>query len=262
MEYCREQIRTDCEELLSRFQQTESVRFEIFSTMWKEMNFSEIFLGTIEGHETRLFSREILATACTFFLPPFTFQIRTGALYLLYGLYNSQLAQPREKIRFALKHWNDVKKFEQEAANAQHFDAVYILRKLISVKAMQFTAMPKPLAFLASKKGSRTICEDFVAQTERPYELVSGDMLEELNNVHLHYEKLKASAIDNFNEPGSSLNLIQKDLVPRLRSSLLSFQNWQKQKCSRRAELLASIKSKSYGQTVEASKARRHRQVE
>lgn len=281
MEFCKEEIKTDCEELLSTFQQTESVRFEIFSKIWKEMKFSEIFLGTIEGKETRAFSREILATACTFFLPPFTFQIRTGALYLLYGLYNSQLAQPREKIRFALKHWDDVKKFEQDAANAQHFDAVYILRKLLSEKAIQFTAMPRPLAFMAKKKNIREmrVCEDFVDRGGRIQELVTVDMLEELTNVHSHYEKLKTDVIDGANEPGSSVNLVQQNLVPRLQNSMMSFLRWKDiredkievvsgegpstdQECSRRAELLASIKSKSYGQAVEASKGRRHRQVE
>lgn len=280
MEYCIEEIKTDCEELLSTFQQTESVRFETFSKIWKEMRFSEIFLGTIEGKETRAFSREILAIACTFFLPPFTFQIRTGALYLLYGLYNSQLAQPPEKIRLSLKHWDDLKKFEQDAANAQHFDAVYILRKLISEKAIKFTAMPRPLAFRAKKKNGREmVCEDFVDRGGRIQELVSTDMLEELTNVHSHYEKLKTDVVVGANEPGSSVALVQQNLVPRLHNAVTAFVRWKDiredkvesvseegpptdQECSRRAQLLASIKSKSYGQTVEASKGRRHRQVE
>lgn len=36
-------VQLDCEELLSRFQKTESVRFETFSRIWREMKFSEIF---------------------------------------------------------------------------------------------------------------------------------------------------------------------------------------------------------------------------
>lgn len=39
----QKQVKLDCEELLSRFQKTESVRFETFSTLWREMKFSEIF---------------------------------------------------------------------------------------------------------------------------------------------------------------------------------------------------------------------------
>lgn len=37
------QVKSDCEELLDRFQQTDSVRFEVFSQIWKEMKFSQIF---------------------------------------------------------------------------------------------------------------------------------------------------------------------------------------------------------------------------
>lgn len=37
------QVKLDCEELLSRFQKTGSVRFENFAEIWREMKFSEIF---------------------------------------------------------------------------------------------------------------------------------------------------------------------------------------------------------------------------
>ncbi len=35
-----------------------------------------------------------------------------------------------------------MKKFEKDAVDAQHLDAVYILRRLMSQKAFYFTAMP------------------------------------------------------------------------------------------------------------------------
>lgn len=43
MEFCVKEVKSDCEELLSRFQRTESVRFETFTEIWREMKFSEIF---------------------------------------------------------------------------------------------------------------------------------------------------------------------------------------------------------------------------
>ncbi|CAG03753.1 unnamed protein product, partial [Tetraodon nigroviridis] len=36
-------VKSDCEELLSRFQRTKSVRFETFSEIWREMKFYQIF---------------------------------------------------------------------------------------------------------------------------------------------------------------------------------------------------------------------------
>ncbi|XP_038556374.1 snRNA-activating protein complex subunit 1-like [Micropterus salmoides] len=280
MDHCRKQVKSDCEELLSRFQRTESVRFEIFSKIWREMRFSQIFYGTVK-HEKRAFSRLVLDTACSFLLPPFSFQIRVGGLYLLHSLYQCQTASPPEQIRLALKDWEDVKKFEKDAVDAQHLDVVYVLQQLMFRKAFHFTAMPTLLSFQKKRKVERTaLCEEFMERASRPQELINIERLEELSNIHELYEKLKAS-VSSTSEPAvSSVNLLRNELVPQLRSSVVDFYNWQQKKdgkvededddegassqqeSSRRAELLASIKSKAYGEAAEASKSRRHRQVE
>lgn len=62
-------------------------------------------------------AKEALALAWRYFLPPYTIQIRTGILYLLYGLYNTQLC---------LKDWDEILKFQQDLINVQHFEAAYI----------------------------------------------------------------------------------------------------------------------------------------
>jgi snRNA-activating protein complex subunit 1 len=54
--------------------------------------------GKMRNLEKNMFTKEALALAWRYFLPPYTFQIRVGALYLLYGLYNSQLCQPKQKV--------------------------------------------------------------------------------------------------------------------------------------------------------------------
>lgn len=36
-------LQTDCEALLSRFQETDSVRFEDFTELWRNMKFGTIF---------------------------------------------------------------------------------------------------------------------------------------------------------------------------------------------------------------------------
>ncbi|XP_039993092.1 snRNA-activating protein complex subunit 1b [Xiphias gladius] len=284
MDFCRKQVKLDCEELLSRFQRTESVRFEVFSKIWREMNFSHIFYGTVK-REKRAFGRLALDTACGFFLPPFSFQIRVGGLYLLYGLYQAQTASPSEQIRLALKDWDDVKKFEKDAVDAQHLDVVYVLRRLMFLKAFHFTAMPTLLAYKKKRKVERSaLCEEFMERASRPQELINIELLEELSNVQEIYEKLKASVSPTTEGADSSLNLIRKDLVPQLRGAVVDFYKWQQRKegqdegeaegedsgegtssqqeCYRRAERLASIKSKAYGQAAEAAKSRRHRQVE
>ncbi|XP_042292702.1 snRNA-activating protein complex subunit 1b [Thunnus maccoyii] len=280
MDFCRKQVKSDCEELLSRFQTTESVRFQQFSDIWREMKFEHIFYGTMK-HEKRTFSRLVLDTAYRYFLPPFSFQIRVGGLYLLYSLFHCQTASPSEQIRLSLKDWEDVKKFEKDAVNAQHFDVTFILRQMMFHKAFHFTAMPTLLAFKKKRKieGS-PLCEEFMERTSRPQELINTELLEELSNVHDLYEKMKVSVASSSEQAPSSVNLIRKDLVPQLRGTVVDFYKWQQKKdetdddedsgegtssqqeCSRRAELVASIKSKAYGNAAEASKSRRHRQVE
>ena len=71
--------------------------------------------------EKNTFTKEALTLAWRYFLPPYTFQIRVGALYLLYGLYNTQLC---------LKDWDEILKFQQDLINVQHFEAACIFRKL------------------------------------------------------------------------------------------------------------------------------------
>ncbi|KAK2104307.1 Small nuclear RNA activating complex, polypeptide 1, 43kDa [Saguinus oedipus] len=126
-----------------------------------------------------MFTKEALALAWRYFLPPYTFQIRVGALYLLYGLYNTQLCQPKQKIRVALKDWDEVLKFQQDLVNAQHFDAAYIFRKLRLDRAFHFTAMPKLLSYRMKKKIHRAeVTEEFKDPNDRVMKLITSDVLE------------------------------------------------------------------------------------
>ncbi|XP_035530074.1 snRNA-activating protein complex subunit 1b [Morone saxatilis] len=273
-------VRSDCELLLGRFRRTESVRFQEFCSIWSQMKFSQVFHGTV-GREKRMFSRLILDTACSFFLPPFSFQIRVGGLYLLYSLYQCQTASPPELIRLALKDWEDVQKFEKDAASAKHVDVVYILRQLMSHKAFYFTAMPTLLFYKKKRKLEKSpLCEEFMERACRPQELINIELLDELSNINQLYDKLKTSVFSTAEHEASSVNLIRKDFVPQLRGTVVDFYKWQQKKdavdedkdsgegtssqqeCSQRALLLASIKSKAYGEATEAPKSRRHRQVE
>ncbi|XP_018583022.1 snRNA-activating protein complex subunit 1b [Scleropages formosus] len=280
-------LKADFEELLGQFQRTDSVRYENFLPIWRNLDFPSLFYGKIVPNEMRIFCRLALATAYQYFLPPYTFQIRVGGLYLLYGLYHTQLASPKEKIRIALKDWEEVMKFQQDAANAQHYDVVYILRKLLSEKSFYFAAMPKQLNYQSKKKPLRNeVCEEFRERPQRVKDLISMDTLEEVMNVQQHYEKMKAAISATPGQLDSAINFIRKDLVSQLRSTMMEYHKLEEQQsrdtvpksgdgdnaagegsseqqeCSQRAQLLASIKSKSYGHVLEASKSRRHRQVE
>lgn len=141
--------------------------------------------------------------------------------------------------------------------------------------------MPTLLAFERKREVAKAqFCEGFIEPTSRPQQLINIDLLEELSNIHDVYGKLKTSASLTSEDTASSVNLVHKNLIPKLRNTVLDFYKWQQrengadeeqdsgegmsaqQECSERAELLAAIKSKAFGQAAEASKSRRHRQVE
>lgn len=279
MDSFRKPVKSDCEELLNRFQRTQSVRFEVFFSIWKQMKFAQIF-SVRPNHKKREFCRLVLDTAYPYFLPPFSFQIRVGGLYLLYSFYHCQNSSAPEQIRVSLKDWEDVKNFEKDAVDAQHLDVVYILKQLMTCKAFHFTAMPTLLLY-RTKRTEETplLCEQFMERPSRPQELINTQLLEEMSNINELYKNMKTSIISQITPAANgSVNLIHEGIVPQLCSTVLEFYNWQQggettdepknshemtqQECSNRAKLLASIKSKAYEDASEASKSRRHRQVE
>ncbi|KAG9282822.1 snRNA-activating protein complex subunit 1 [Astyanax mexicanus] len=276
-------FKSDCEELLGRFQQTDSVRYEEFAAIWRDMDFSSVFYGMTTRLEKRTFTRLAFATVYSYFLPPYSFQIRAGALYMFYGLYHAQIPLPKEKIWIALKDWVHIQNFVSEALSCQHLDVVYVYRKLESEKVFYYTAMPKQLTFDAKRRFlNKDVNEEFQDRSARVAELLNADTLDEITNVQNHYEKLKQGL-----PVTSSISVTTVNLTSKLQECILEFQHWQEKRkaaknkknkgttvkeeegtqdtefeCSMRADLLASIKSKSYSRTTKASRSRRHRQVE
>ncbi|XP_055292640.1 snRNA-activating protein complex subunit 1 isoform X3 [Moschus berezovskii] len=232
-------LKEDCEALLSRFQEMDSVRFEDFTELWRSMKFGTIFCGRMRNLEKNTFTKEALTSAWRYFLPPYTFQIRVGALYLLYGLYNMQLCQPKQKLSYRMK------------------------------KKMQ----------------RAEITEEFKDPNDRVLKLITSDVLEEMMNVHDHYQRMKRVISADKSNPEKSLNLIKDDFFDNIKDIVLEHQQWHKdrknpplklkvkggeeksernsqhsERCER-AESLAKIKSKAFSVVVQASKSRRHRQV-
>lgn len=267
----------DVEELLARFQQTESVRFEDFSAIWREMAFSDVFRGMPSVSEMKRFCRVALATAAQFILPPYSYQIRVGGLYLLFALYHAQLASPRVKIRLALRDWAVVQKFLRDSADSGHQDVVYVFHKLVAAKAIHYAAMPHFLSFNKQKKKKETqpVCAGFLGRTTAVLEFSSADVLDEAANIQSQYEKLKEATP----EVSREVTVTNRDFSARLRDVMSEFLAWQQRTfsqqdeaaeekpseaeyCSGRAQLLSSIKQKSYGNLREESKSGRRRQAD
>ncbi|XP_072252424.1 snRNA-activating protein complex subunit 1-like [Leuresthes tenuis] len=269
----------DVEALLGRFQQTDSVRYEDFSAIWRDMCLSDVFIGITSSSELKRFSRITLGTAVKYFLPPYSYQVRVGGLYLMFGFYHTQLATPHLKIRLALRDWSHVQSFLRDSVDSEHHDVVYIYQKLSVAKAFHYTAMPHFLTFQKQqKRKSEPLCLDFLSRTTAVHELMSSETLDELANIQGHYEMLKETV-----EVNHEVTMTHRDFALHLKRCMSEFITWQQKTfpsqaskgekaaeevdedeeySSRRAMLLSTIKQKSYSGYQEAPKSRRHRQVE
>ncbi|XP_074725107.1 snRNA-activating protein complex subunit 1 isoform X1 [Strix uralensis] len=281
-------LQADCEELLGAFQKADTVRFERFAELWRERRFHTIFYGRIRALERNKLTKKTLELAQQYFLPPYAFQIRVGALYLLYGLYSTQVCQPKQKIRIALKDWPDIQRFQQDLIDSQHYDAAYIFRTLRLDRAFHFTAMPKLLNYRTKMMiQENEFKEEFKDPSNRVNSLITNDVLEELMNIHDHYQKMKCVISADKSQPDKALSLIKDEFVVTLKDITLEHQEWQQNRMklflnaketdeisnkkeertllesegSERANALARIKYRSYSAVAEASKSRRHRQV-
>nr|XP_046263017.1 snRNA-activating protein complex subunit 1-like [Scatophagus argus] len=261
----------DVEELLARFQQTDSIRYEKFSVIWRDMGFSDVFIGVNRVGELKRFCRITLATAVKYFLPPYSYQIRVGGLYLMFGFYHTQPVVPPVRIRLALRVWASVQKFLRESVDSGHQDVVYIYEKLVAVKAIHYTAMPHFLTFQKQRKPKKEpVCAEFLGRTTAIQEFMTSDILVELDNIQSQYEKLKEGTV----EVSSHVSMTNRNLATGLKACMSEFITWQQKAFSQdhkdensetsssRARLLSSIKQKSYRNVQEASKSRRHRQAQ
>ncbi|KAM8909281.1 snRNA-activating protein complex subunit 1-like isoform 3-T5 [Spinachia spinachia] len=272
----------DVEELLARYQQSDSVRYEVFSAIWREMVFSDVFRGIVNVAEMKRFSRVALATAVKYFLPPYSYQIRVGGLYLMFALYHTQPGSPPVKLRLAVRDWPVVEKFVKDSGDFGHQDVVYVFS--IYDKAFHYAAMPHFLTFHKQKKSKKQpVCAGFLGRTTAVQEFSSTEVLEEMTNIQGQYEMLKGATA----EVRCNVTMTQPDFIARLRDCMSEFTTWQQRTFSEvkkekssddeeeerqqqaeaeysssRAQLLSSIKQKSYGNFQEASKSRRHRQAD
>ncbi|XP_034545363.1 snRNA-activating protein complex subunit 1-like [Notolabrus celidotus] len=223
-DFFHDPLTEDVEELLARFQHTDSVRYQIFSAIWREMCFSDIFLGISRGSDLKRFCRVTLATAVKYFLPPYSYQIRVGGLYLMFAFYHTQLIVPPVQIRLALRDWAQVEKFLKESMDSGHLDVVYIYRKLIETKAINYTAMPHFLNFQKQKKPTKEqVCAQFLGRTTAVHDLLSAEILEEVTNTQNLYEKQKGTTA----EVKSQVNMTHQDQAAQMKDCMTQFITWQ-----------------------------------
>ncbi|KAI8515516.1 Small nuclear RNA activating complex, polypeptide 1, 43kDa [Branchiostoma belcheri] len=265
-------LRTDCERLLQLFTETNSVRYEQFSALWRQTNFSLIHYGRKEAREQKEFIEGAFQIVQNFLLPPYSFQVRVGALYLLYGLYYTQLNNPKVKIRMTLKMWCELLVFHQEVTEQQHLDVDFIFRTLRMDKAFLFTATPTQLIFGTKEKlpDDEDRENDQLKEQQSILPQVLGDSLEQLQDIHEKYHNMKCE-LGGGGRPDPSLEVVKTGIAESIAEKIHKYEEWRKTTKGRsrgrkrpvsedesamdeglmesreRASRIAQIKGKSYG---------------
>ncbi|XP_062620331.1 snRNA-activating protein complex subunit 1-like [Saccostrea cucullata] len=291
-------VRTDYEALLKRFTETDSVRYEEFSTIWRDMKFSQIYAGRQDEGELQDFIDECLKIALKFYLPPYSFQIRVGALYILFGIYTIQPTIRKRKIRVTSDTWIQILEFQNEAHSQEHLDVEFIFHKLRYFDAFEFCATeshvyPNKSDTVVDDASTR---EEFKEEQSMLYDLFSTDVLEQLAAVHQHYHHMKVAMENHKNiargenetdMPAKSLDVIQQDLVPSITKALITYQDKRKASLHPRKHApetesdgerdedysvflrlgegtsrQSSVKSRAYKKLAKPSRSRRHRQTQ
>nr|CAB3266424.1 snRNA-activating protein complex subunit 1-like [Phallusia mammillata] len=216
-------LQSDVEALLQKFVDTNSIRYEDFSKLWRESNFSLVHAGRQGLREKRIFVEEAFKTILKFIQPPFSLQVRVGALYTLYGIYHSQRLNPKVRVRVPLSCWQEVVEMHQEVITHQHLDVDYIIRKMKHEGVFEFVAYPSTLSLEHlydcddDNVSSSAVEDNWQTESSALTALLDEESLGQLSAVHDKYHQLKCKLNQlrggEPNTPSSSLDLIQNDVV-------------------------------------------------
>ncbi|XP_069110901.1 snRNA-activating protein complex subunit 1-like isoform X2 [Argopecten irradians] len=177
-----------------------------------------------------MFIEECFRIAAQYVVAPYNFQVRVGALYLLYGLFNTQPLCHRVKIRVTNSMWLDLLEFQSEAHRQQHLDVDFVFHKLRFQNAFTFTAKTFEVLHTVDKvRDEASLSEEFKEEQSVLYDLFSTEMLEQIATVHQHYEAIKVALEGpGASKPSRSLSVIKQDLVPAITKAIIYYQDRRK----------------------------------
>ncbi|XP_067649324.1 snRNA-activating protein complex subunit 1-like isoform X2 [Haliotis asinina] len=213
------------------------------------MKFSYLYAGRKNDRECREFYEEVNHIALSFHLLPYDFQVRTGGLYILYGLYFTQPCIPKIPVYIRTKD-----KIQADKGG----DSDSLTRDNLRV-------------------------EDSVSTVFTP------DILQQLRAIHMQYQQIKLGiAGPNALRPDRSLDVVEDEIMHSIDNRLLQHkQRLEKVRNAKRGRLgklrdedsgdgessdnpddtpvpmsgQARVKAQAYAQQAQQSKARRHRTV-
>ncbi|XP_005089867.1 uncharacterized protein LOC101853596 isoform X2 [Aplysia californica] len=221
-------VRADFKRLMNSFLSQNTVRYEVFSEIWREKNMSYICACRSSDREAREFMERIFVIALEYFLPPFQFQVRVGGLYLLYALFQIQPVVPKVKIRLTRSQWEDSLFLKQQAALQSHLDVVYIFNRLLCEHAFLFcltaAEMSMPRGAVDVRDDEESLADELREERSSINSLFNYESMEQLSYLQDQYRQMKIGLSGpEATKPNKSLNVVNDGLVEDLILMLQSF---------------------------------------
>ncbi|XP_074660331.1 snRNA-activating protein complex subunit 1-like [Tubulanus polymorphus] len=221
-------IRLDLQKLCRRFVSSDSIRYEQFAEIWRDMKMPQIFWGRRMKESLIEFIEETFVVAKEF-LSFKSFQANLCGLYLLYGLYHTQPHVPKLKILMEPEQWKCYLKFLDLVTKKGHLDIEFIMRKMILSKCFYFSATERPVRNFWVEKDARMQKSNdggsSIVKSEIN-DLVHCDLAIQLNAVHEQYYKMKCMlAGPTATRPSPALDVLQhRNVTETMEATIAEFE--------------------------------------
>ncbi|XP_046847153.1 snRNA-activating protein complex subunit 1-like isoform X1 [Xenia sp. Carnegie-2017] len=235
----------DCRVLLAKFEEKQSIRFEAFCEVWKELKFDCIHLICESDHEKTVIIDYFYRILCRYLPPSLPLQYQVGAIYSLYAIYHSQPVEliPKVKIRMTMSMWIDLLSLQEKVKEQKHYDVYYIIASMKWDKVFLFVAMPVQLAL-----GSQDAIMQFEKEENKGFKSnytlhKTKEMLKDIIDIDNTYNsvKMKIFSTDK-NEPildPVTLKVTSPEFVQNLQQEVTEFEKWKENtKGSLKAKLI------------------------
>ncbi|CAG4938974.1 unnamed protein product [Colias eurytheme] len=227
--YIADGFKEDCEELIQRCSQLDTLNFYTFSEVWKDMNFACIYQGRQSGAEIAELSEELVHIGKQFMLANTSnFKEIKAGIYLVYALLTQQPYTDFAWLRLTPDDVSTVKRIETVARREKQFDVVYILGDIL-IKHTHYHATERERGFESTLRKYIDGCTSLDKNGHRPKGVFYQqndelDMIKELGIISRRYAQVRNTATA-MKKDGPSIKYINENLAAELHHSLKNVMN-------------------------------------
>ncbi|XP_044763723.1 snRNA-activating protein complex subunit 1-like [Coccinella septempunctata] len=217
-------FQADVESLLTEFEKSKSLEFQVFSNVWKKMMFSYVFSEQQYYTFVKNFMENAFLVIKKFIMFPRNIYTEVGALYLLYGMYFKQTVKEWIKIRVTLEEYEKIQDLIERLKSLYELEPLFVYNKLKKVDAFEYVFQRR---IIAPELHYLKSCTDFVDDTFQSLNHKSvkeqlGNILNE-GNFLKNFEKTTENyrqALEHIADENPGLGMFKSTLIQDLHSLL------------------------------------------